>query len=88
MSDLQLILVAVVSDEDLLQLMVDALHAAGHPGDGGLGHRDAGQRHLGWLRHGRVLLGQCNRDPRSHCIRDAWFHTHITGIIDRDTDAK
>lgn len=35
--------------------MVDALHAAGHPGDGGLWHCYVRQRHLGRLRHGKLL---------------------------------
>lgn len=35
--------------------MVDALHAAGHSRDGGLWHCDVGQRHLGRLRHGKLL---------------------------------
>ncbi len=52
---LELLLLSVVFDEDLLQLMVDALHAAGNPGDGGLWHCDVGQRHLGRLRHGKLL---------------------------------
>lgn len=34
--------------------MVDAFHAAGNPGDGGLWHCDVGQWHLCWLRHGRL----------------------------------
>lgn len=52
---LELLFLSVVFDEDLLQLMVDALHAAGHPGDGRLWHCDVGQRHLGRLRHGKLL---------------------------------
>lgn len=43
---LELLLLSIVFDEDFFQFMVDALHAAGHPGDGGLWHRDVGQRHL------------------------------------------
>ena len=46
---LELLLLPIVSDEDLLQLVVDALHAAGNSGDGGLWHRDVGESHLGRL---------------------------------------
>ncbi len=43
---LELLFLAIVFDEDFLQLMVDAFHAAGNPGDGGLWHCDVGQWHL------------------------------------------
>lgn len=63
---LQLLLLSVVLDEDLLQLVVDALHAAGDPGDGGLGHRDVGQRHLGRLRHGHTLQHNARAHTHTH----------------------
>lgn len=44
---LELLLLSVVFNKNLLQLVVDAFHAAGYPGNGGLWHSDVGQRHLG-----------------------------------------
>lgn len=64
---LKLLLISIVFNEDLFQLMVDAFHAAGHPGDRGLWHSDVRQWHLGRLRHGKLL-------------QRAYKHTHMNPL--------
>lgn len=75
---LKFLLISIVFNEDLLQLMVDAFHAAGHPRDRGLWHSDVGQWHLGRLRHGK-LLQRAHKHTHTH-TRTFLRHTHYSSF--------
>lgn len=58
--------------------MVNALHTAGHPWDGGLWHCDVGQWHLGRLRHGKMLQHKhAEGDGDAECLVSQSRQFHV-----------